>query len=346
MAYQQELDSTLWCVRADGELCSLAYQPDQDVIGWARHIPGGAYRGGQACAESVAVIPGDNADELWLVVRRTVGGGTRRFIEVFAPAFETGGDPAMACYADAALVHDQPVAITAASQTDPVVVSAPSHGFADGDKVRLSGIRGMTEIDGGVFLVADPTADAFALRHRETGLPVDGTNFGVYADGGEARRLSRSFAGLDHLEGETVAILTDGAVHPARTVTGGAVTLDDDAATVVAGLPYSHTYESLKWEAGSAIGTAQGQTKRIHGVTLILLDSLNAEIGPDAASLKTVPFRRSGDAMDRAVPLFTGERYVEFDGDYATDTRVMIRGRDPVPFTLLAVAPVIRTNTR
>ena len=35
-----------------------------------------------------------------------------------------------------------------------------------------------------------------------------------------------------------------------------------------------------------------------------------------------------------------------FDGDYDTDTRVCIQGEDPVPFTLLAVSPRIKVNTR
>ena len=52
------------------------------------------------------------------------------------------------------------------------------------------------------------------------------------------------------------------------------------------------------------------------------------------------------DDMDSAVPLFSGEKYAEFDGDYDTDTRVCIQGEDPVPFTLLAVSPRIKVNTR
>ena len=143
-----------------------------------------------------------------------------------------------------------------------------------------------------------------------------------------------------------VSILADGAIHPPKTVSGGAIALDYPAGTVVAGLPYTHTYRSLKWEAGSATGTAQGQTKRIHGVTLVVLASLNARVGADEASLRVVPFRSGNDAMDAPVPFYTGEKYVEFDGDYATDARVVVKGDDPVPFTLLAVAPVMKTNTR
>lgn len=346
MAYQQELDSTLWCVRADGQLCTLAYQPDQDVIGWSRQILGGTFQGGGAVVESVAVIPGADEDEVWVVAKRTVGGVTRRFIEVFAPPYEHGADQASACYADAALRHDDPKSVTGATNAEPVVVTVPGHGFADGDRVRINGVRGMTELNDNVYVISSVATDTFTLTHRETGADIDGRAFGAYAAGGYVRKLGLAYTGLDHLNGETVSILADGAVHPPKTVSAGVITLDYPAGTVIAGLPYTHTYRSLKWEAGSATGTAQGQTKRIHGVTMVVLAALNARIGANAGSLRSVPFRAGSDAMDSPVPFFTGEKYVSFDGDYATDTRVVIQGDDPVPFTLLAVAPVLKTNTR
>ena len=153
-----------------------------------------------------------------------------------------------------------------------------------------------------------------------------------------------TIAGLDHLEGEEVCVLADGAVHPPRTVAAGTIALDYPASKVVAGLKYAHFYESLKWEAGAVAGTAQGQTKRIHGVTLVLMESMNASVGPTVDALETVPFRSTNDRMDSAIPYFTGERYVEFDGDYKTDTRVVICGDDPLPFTLLAIIPEIRVS--
>lgn len=346
MAYQQELDSTLWCVRADGQLCALAYQPDQDVIGWSRQILGGSWQGGAAAVESAAVIPGVGEDEVWIVGKRTIGGVTRRYIEVFATPYITGADQATACYADAALRYDDPKSVTVVTNASSVVVTAPSHGFADGDRVRICGIRGMMALNDRVFTISDVTADTVALYDRETGDAIDGSALAPYAAGGQIRRLETTFAGLDHLNGETVSILADGGVHPAKAVSDGTLTLDYPAGTVIAGLPFTHTYKSLKWEAGSATGTAQGQIKRIHGITMILLDSLNAQVGADEASLRAVPFRGGGDAMDSAVPFFSGEKYIELDGDYTTDSRIIIQGSDPVPFTLLAVAPVLKTNTR
>ncbi|MFO1188510.1 MAG: hypothetical protein U1E97_02695 [Alphaproteobacteria bacterium] len=266
LAYQQEPDSVLWCVRRDGVVPTLTYQPDQNVVGWARQIPGGISDTGAPVVESVAVIPTPERDQVWLICRRLIDGAVRRYIEALEPPFEGGDDPARAVYVDCAIRYE-----------------------------------------------------------------------------GEA---ASSIGGAAHLEGERVSILADGAIHPPRIVVDGTVQLDYPAECIVLGLPYRHTYESLKWEAGAVAGTAQGQVKRIHGVTLVLLDSVNAAVGPSGGALKAMPFRDVADAMDGPVPLFTGERYVEFDADYATDTRIVISGADPVPFTLLAVAPELRTNSR
>jgi len=155
-----------------------------------------------------------------------------------------------------------------------------------------------------------------------------------------------AISGLSHLEGESVTILADGAVHPAKTVASGAITLDYKATKVVAGLPFTHTYRSLKWDSGNPQGTAQGQIKRIKGVTLVLLESQIAHVGPTTANLIEVPFRTVSDAMNAAVPMFTGEKYVPFQGDHEIDSRVVIQSAAPAPFTLLAVAPDIQTNPR
>jgi hypothetical protein len=76
MAYQQEPESVLWLVRADGVLATLSIDREQDVVGWARQITDGSY-------ESVATIPVANGDECWVAVRRVINGQTVRYIERF-----------------------------------------------------------------------------------------------------------------------------------------------------------------------------------------------------------------------------------------------------------------------
>ena len=76
MDYQSDPDQTMWAVRSDGMLLSMIYERPQDVVGWAKQRTDGLY-------ESVATIPGVNQTEIWTIVKRTIGGVTRRYVECF-----------------------------------------------------------------------------------------------------------------------------------------------------------------------------------------------------------------------------------------------------------------------
>lgn len=76
IAFQQEPDSILWCLQGDGKLIGLTYNRPQKVMGWHRHESDGA----SGRIESIAVIPGTDRDELWMIARRTVNAASR-FIE-------------------------------------------------------------------------------------------------------------------------------------------------------------------------------------------------------------------------------------------------------------------------
>jgi hypothetical protein len=79
LAYQQQPDAVLWCVRGDGTLIGMTYERDQKVVGWHRHTIAD-----NAEVESVATIYGNGTeDEVWMVVKRTVSGQDYRTIERF-----------------------------------------------------------------------------------------------------------------------------------------------------------------------------------------------------------------------------------------------------------------------
>jgi hypothetical protein len=67
-------------VRGDGKLIGMSYERDQNVVAWHRHSTEGDI-------ESVATIYGASGadDEVWLTVRRTIGGQTKRYIERLRP---------------------------------------------------------------------------------------------------------------------------------------------------------------------------------------------------------------------------------------------------------------------
>ena len=85
MSFQQEPGSNIWCVRDDGVLACLTYQRSENVIAWSRHIFGGVFGNGKAVCESVASISGVlTEDEVWVIVKRTINGATKRFVECFS----------------------------------------------------------------------------------------------------------------------------------------------------------------------------------------------------------------------------------------------------------------------
>ncbi len=151
-------------------------------------------------------------------------------------------------------------------------------------------------------------------------------------------------AGLSHLEGQTVKIWADGAIQAPKTVTGGQITLDNAASVAQIGLAYRHQMKTLKISAGNPAGTPLGKPKRIYGLTFALLNSHTLSFGPDTDELTEKDFRVVSDPMDAGAPLFTGEQFVEFPGNYEADARIIVEEDDPSPFTLLAMAPEVQIN--
>jgi hypothetical protein len=145
------------------------------------------------------------------------------------------------------------------------------------------------------------------------------------------------------LEGQTVQILADGAAHPDRVVSGGAITLQRAAAIVHAGLGYDSELATLDLESGSAIGTSQTKKKRVNKVAVRLLETLGCEVGREG-KMDTVQFRAGSAPMDASPPLFTGDKFVEFPAGWDSTATVRISQRQPLPCTVTAIVPSITTN--
>lgn len=92
LVYQTTPVPVLWILLDDGQLAGMTYVPNQQVIGFHRHDLGGV-------VEDIEVLPGDDgtSQHLWLVVRRTLGGVTRRCVERMEhPFIDLDGTPAAA----------------------------------------------------------------------------------------------------------------------------------------------------------------------------------------------------------------------------------------------------------
>lgn len=96
------------------------------------------------------------------------------------------GDLYMRVIRDGGHVTTSAKTITDITQADPAVVTAASHGYLTGQHVVLSGVVGMTEVNGRRFRVGATTASTFELLDLATGADVDSTIFTAYASGGTA----------------------------------------------------------------------------------------------------------------------------------------------------------------
>lgn len=75
-AHQRNPDSLLWCVLDNGQLITLSYEREQNVVAWANMPVDGL-------VQSVMVIPAPLEDEVWISIVRAIDGETKVYIEKF-----------------------------------------------------------------------------------------------------------------------------------------------------------------------------------------------------------------------------------------------------------------------
>ena len=146
-----------------------------------------------------------------------------------------------------------------------------------------------------------------------------------------------TISGLDHLEGEAVAILADGSVVSPRIVSGGTITLDQPAVKVHVGLPYQSVLETLELELEPTIA---GRKKRVTSVLIKVLNSRGIFVG--AAGDETVEIKqREHEALGDPIELLTTDFETNVFASWGDKGKVSLVQRDPLPMTILAVVPNI-----
>lgn len=150
-----------------------------------------------------------------------------------------------------------------------------------------------------------------------------------------------SVSGLDHLEGQTVAILANGGVQPQQVVTNGTVTLSDAADAIAVGLPYTSQIDSLYIDVpGQEEPTIQGKRKKISAVTLRLANSRGMKVGPINQALYEIK-SRGFIPMGQPEPMFTGDERVVMDPNFSIQGQISIVQDQPLPCTVLGFMPEI-----
>lgn len=86
-------------------------------------------------------------------------------------------------FKDGGILTEATKSITGATAANPVVITATSHGYSNGDRVYITGVTGMTEINNREFTVANVTTNTFELSG------VDGSGFSAFVSGGTVGKI-------------------------------------------------------------------------------------------------------------------------------------------------------------
>lgn len=129
--FAQSPFSVIWVALDDGTLLSFTYKREHQVWAWARHDLGGL-------VEDICVIPENGEDAVYFLVRRTVQGTQRRYIERMKSRLFTDQNDAF--FVDSGITYDGPetTTITGLDHLEGETVTA----LADGSVVPTLTVSG------------------------------------------------------------------------------------------------------------------------------------------------------------------------------------------------------------
>lgn len=155
---------------------------------------------------------------------------------------------------------------------------------------------------------------------------------GATYDGAPATTIT----GLSHLEGKTVNILADGAVHPQRTVTGGQITLENACSKVHIGLPITADLKTLPFVAQIDAAFGQGRFKNVNRAWLRVYRSGGIKVGPTEDELVEAK-QRTTEMYGLPPELKSEEIEIDLLPAWQDNGQVFVRQEDPLPLTVVSL---------
>jgi len=333
-AFAEDPWNLLWVVRSDGTLLSCTFVPDEQMMAWTRHeIAGGT-------VEGVCSIPEGYEDAVYLLVRRS----GRLHLERLTTRL-TGNVEDVVCLDSSVTYNGKNEDTDSTVQVDNVggetEINYPCAVTIVGEDTAGENVGKTLRVYGATAADDDDTDDVILVRlesHSGGGVYVgfllsalptdmDGAAFAVWSVTTEV------VEGLEHLEGQEVYALVDGAVVGPLTVSGYQVTVATeyepaDVATV--GLQYNCDFESLN------LPDDGNRVKNTKAVTVEVQGSRPGYVGKDLDNLSEVKARSIGDGWG-SIDLETSSLRALVRGRWEEHGRVAYRQVDPLPVTILGI---------
>jgi len=170
--------------------------------------------------------------------------------------------------------------ITGITQADPAVVTA-NNNFKEGQQVTISSVSGMTEVNGNVYTVRNPSGTTFELYGTDGTTSIDSSAFTAYSSGGTA---AHGVVVISNVQGDFVA---------GETITGGTSSNTAVIQSDAVGLKGVTSFDlpSVKQiaMAGSPTFTADTALDATNGDNFVLTGSI--DVGSGSADVQGINTR-------------------------------------------------------
>lgn len=335
MAYVKNTDSMLLILNNLGQIVILTLEQDQAIQAYSMLEFDGV-------VESVETIPAYNGnyDEIWYSILRTVNGQQVRHIERIQNPI-TPENQEDCWYVRSGLQYNaynltKDNTLTLSGLTGNITATALNDIFESNDlNKRIRVIDNEGNILGQAVIKAVTDARNVSLRTVKDfqSMNIEGGSWGV---------STNTISNLNHLEGETVQILADGAVQTEKQVENGGILLELDAWKVIAGLGYQSYIKTMPLEAGSQNGTAIGKRKRINELSIRLWRTSGCRVGRDLENLQQIRFRDANTTLGIPLSLFTGIiPNIKYNQGWEWVANITVEQSNPLPMNILAIAPIV-----
>ena len=335
MCYAKSPQPILWFISTSGNMLGLTYVPEQQIGAWHWHDTDGVF---ESCT---AVAEGDE-DSVYVVVKRTIGGVNKRYVERLASRQVASIEDCI--FVDSALTYDGTV--TAGGSAGTVTVTGGTAWDSSevltltlnatlftyptqsnvGDAIVISDSLGNKYR---LTIIATSSTTVATARTDKT-LPVSLRSTAISGDYWTFAK--RRMTGLSHLEGKLVSILADGAVMPQQVVTAGVITLQRAATKIIVGLPYQSDLQTLPMTL-NVDGFGQGRAKNVNKAWLRVYKSSGIFVGPDPDNLVEYK-QRTTELYGNPPALKSEEVLVVLTPSWGASGQVYVRQSDPLPLTL------------
>jgi hypothetical protein len=334
MAFAKAPIQMVWFVSSSGMLLGLTYTPEQQVGAWHKHDTDGIF-------ESCTVVAEGNEDRLYVVVKRTINGQTKRYVERMASRHFDSIEGAF--FVDSGATYDgtntTATTVTVSGGTtwgpsDVLTITASSAIFSYPGTSDVNDAIVLTDSAGNKYrlTIRSTTSTTVATARVDVTLPtaLRNTATALYSF------ARNTISGLSWLEGKTVSILADGAVQPQKVVTSGSITIDRASSIIHIGLPYQSDLQSLPLAMGIDNGMGQGRYKNVNKAWLRVFQSSGIFIGPDPQNLVEAK-QRTTEPYGSPPALKTEEIQIMLTPSWLDSGQVYVRQSDPLPLSIVGM---------